>query len=99
MGYDQKPMTTNPVIKVFGRPRQANNAAGQWQILRNRLGDSDVTLLADPSDIVSLPFPFVTTPDSEQHFFDVHGCNEFLIGVQVAAVGFAEDCGLEVRFL
>lgn len=67
--------------------------------MRNRLGDAAVTLVAAPSDMVGTAFNFVTTPDQEQHFFDVQGCNEFLIGVQVAAAGFSVNCGIEVCFI
>jgi Ca2+/Na+ antiporter len=99
MVYSNATITANPVVKVFGRARMPNGEAGPWRLLKSRLKDSRVTLLTDPSDLTKDGLR-VPTADLEAHFFDVQGCNEFLIGVEVVAAGtLLEDAILEVVFI
>jgi len=96
MRYVNKPVSTDPVIKVFGRTRQPDGTAGPWQILKNRLGDASVTIVTDDSDIVS-DIGYATTADPEASYYDVQGCNEFIVGVEIACSD--EDAALDAKFL
>lgn len=79
----------SPTVKVFGRVVGLAASTGPWQVLKNRLGDIAVPLVARPtSDIYDLSsVGQYTVSDPEGHYFDTQGCNEFLVGVELALTG------------
>lgn len=90
---------TNPVTKVFGRTAGGAGTA-QWQLLLSRLRSETCTILTSASDINISGTKF-TTPDTDAHYFDTQGCNEFLIGVEVklTVTGTASDAALQVKII
>ena len=86
MRYKIDTEPTDPTVKLFGRVRYPDGTVGDWQVLRNRLKDSSVVILTDPADTLASGL-LCTIPDQEAHYFDLQGCNEFVIGVEVAVTG------------
>ncbi len=92
-------VTVNPVAKIFGRTA-AGAGSAQWQLLLSRLRSETCTLLTSASD-VNISGTKYTTPDTDAHYFDTQGCNEFLIGVEVAiaVTGSTVDAALQVKII
>lgn len=87
IGYDGTlTAITNPVIKVFGR----TGAAETWQVLKNRSGGLSATITLVPTtdtiDTVAGPLTY-SAPDYTTLAFDRLGCEEILIGIEVALAG------------
>ncbi len=91
------PVTIWPRVKVFGRTRLPDGAAGRWQVLKNRLFDATVTIPAAPSDVVDSGDLRLSTADPLASYFDLQGCNEFLVGVELRTD--AEDAALQAQFV
>ena len=95
----------SPVVKVFGRVRTltaTGETVGPWQLLKNRLGDLSVPLTVASTDvIVTASGPKATTPDPFGHYWDCQGCNEFLVGVEIAmsATGKITKAALEAKII
>ncbi len=96
MRYDDQSQT-NPVVKVFGRSRRPDGSTTPWAMLKSRLGDRSWEIATDPSDLYLEGTYYFTAADPEASYFDVQGCNEFVVGVEVAAT--RGEAALEVKFI
>ena len=83
LGYDDALSTiTNPTIKVFGR-----TGTDVWQILRNRAGNIAVAIPTAPSTDVTDGTLLYTTPEFSALAWELLGCEQIVIGVQIALAG------------
>jgi hypothetical protein len=73
---------TNPTVKVFGR----GNSGEPWRILRTRGGALSAQLLTAATDATDGTLDY-TTPDLTTNVWDLQGCDQILIGVEVALAG------------
>lgn len=85
-------VTTQPVVKVFGRtvhdPSETTMTAldgvrGQWMVLPNKAGNIDITI-SDSSTDTTDGTTTLTTVDPDAHVVDLLGCNQIIVGVKTA---------------
>lgn len=74
---------TSLVIKVFGRYKDSVGNSTAWQPLYNRSSGLQTTVAIAATDVTNGTNKY-TTPDPSGHTFDCQGCDEILIGVEVA---------------
>ncbi len=82
MKYDDaedESTNTDPIIKVFGR----YDSTQQWEILPNKAGALFCTMTLDISHNVTDGTDFWTSPDANEHSFDLNGVDEVVFGVEV----------------
>jgi len=89
-------VTTQPVVKVFGRTvatsdettmTASDGVRGQWMVLPNKAGDIDITISDSAADTTD-GTTSLTTVDPDAHVVDLLGCNQIIVGIKTAAV----DC-------
>lgn len=74
--------TSYPTITVFGRA----DSSEPWQNLPNLAGNRAFTFVAAPEDAADGTYSY-TAVDPTANVVDTNGCNEFIVGIEVAAVG------------
>lgn len=82
-------ITTNPVVQVFGRSSDTEG----WMALRNKANSHEITLDAvEASDVDTTigATPYSSTAvDLDDHYIDLAGCSQILMGIKTAAAGAA----------
>jgi len=88
---------TNPIIKLFGRL----NDGDKWQIMQNMDEQIRTTITLDTTNDISNGTVNWTLADLNAHTFDKDGCEEFLLGVEVAlaATGTVTTATVEFKEL
>tara|TARA_R110002020_G_scaffold145739_1_gene319957 strand:- start:83 stop:616 length:534 start_codon:yes stop_codon:yes gene_type:complete len=85
-------VTTQPVVKVFGRTVNSSSETtmtasdgvrGQWMVLPNKAGAIDITI-SDASTDTTDGTTTLTTVDPDAHVVDLLGCNQIIVGVKTA---------------
>lgn len=84
---------TNPVIAVFGR----ESSSDTWMRLPNRAGGISCTLTTAVTDVTDGTLCY-TMPDPEEHVFERGGCEQFLIGTEVALAGTGTTSNAIVQY-
>jgi hypothetical protein len=88
-------VTTQPVVKVFGRTVASSSETtltaldgvrGQWMVLPNKAGDIDITISDSATDTTD-GTTTLTTVDLDVHIVDLLGCNQILVGIKTASAG------------
>ena len=88
-------VTTQPVVKVFGRTVNSSNETtmtasdgvrGQWMVLPNKAGSIDITISDSATDTTD-GTTTLTTVDPDAHVVDLLGCNQILVGIKTASAG------------
>lgn len=81
MRYDDADatLTTDAVIAVFGR----YNSTDAWMQLLTKAGNRTTTMTTDYTNDVEDGTDGYTQVHPENHAFDLEGCDEFLVGVEV----------------
>ena len=78
---------TSPIVNVFGRSGDSD----PWCRLKNKSDAIDATLTADfTNDVEDGTFAY-TTPDPDDHVFDLLGCNQVLVAVKTQST--LDDAG------
>ena len=86
---------TDPVVKLFGSSSATD--ATKWQVLKNRSKAVVATIAEAATDCGDGTYQY-TTPDPDDHVWDLMGCRYLLVGVTVTA-DFATmtSCGLQIK--
>ncbi len=74
-------VTQMPVVKAFGRMKRLDDTTDDWHILQNLSAEISITLTTAATDSIGSGSTRLTTVTNKQ-LFEIHGCNEFLIGVE-----------------
>jgi len=85
---------TSPTVKVFGRA----NSGEPWRILRTRGGAISAQLLTAATDATDGTLEY-TTPDLTTNVWDLQGCDQILIGVEVALAGTGTTSNARIEAL
>lgn len=83
-------VTTDPVVQVFGR----STSSEAWMALRNKANSETISFATEAaSDVVTtLPDTLiysVSAVDLDDHYIDLAGCSEVLVGVKTAIAATA----------
>lgn len=85
---------TSPTVKVFGRA----NSGEPWRLLRTRGGAINAQLLTAATDVTDGTLDY-TTPDLTSNVWDLQGCDQILIGVEVALAGTGTTSNARIEAL
>jgi len=73
-------LTTNPLLVVFGRTVAPDGTVGDWNLLTNDSGDSQIEIELDPTNDADDMSTYKRSTVKSTHWVDCQGYDEFIVG-------------------
>lgn len=73
-------LTTNPLLVVFGRTVAPDGTVGDWNLLTNDNGDSQIEIELDPTNDADDMSTYKRSTVKSTHWVDCQAYDEFIVG-------------------